>query len=234
MTNARWRSGAWIWNRKLGSQVPLDLEFRDAAGRTVALKEYFGRRPVILILVYYSCEDLCPLVLEGLVQSLRPLAFNIGDQFDVVTVKLRFPGHPCLGGGEKERCLKQYGRPGAADGWHFLTGDETAIRRLTEAVGFRYNYESDRDRFGHAAGIVLLTPAGQGRALFLRHRVFAAGFASGPDRSFRQQNRFAHRSAFALLLSLRSCHRKVQFADHEYHPSRWRRPPCSRSPLLCA
>ena len=89
--------------QKLGAQVPLDLEFRDEAGRTVRLKEYFGRRPVILSLVYYSCEDLCPLVLDALVRSLRPLAFNIGDQFDVITVKLRCPRHARLGGGKKER-----------------------------------------------------------------------------------------------------------------------------------
>jgi protein SCO1/2 len=147
--------------QKLGSQVPLDVEFRDAAGRTVKLNDYFGRRPVILSLVYYSCEDLCPLVLEGLVRSLRPLTFNIGDQFDVVTLSFDARDTPALAAAKKSDALKQYARPGAAEGWHFLTGDETAIRRLTEAVGFRYNYESDKDRFGHASGIILLTPEGQ-------------------------------------------------------------------------
>jgi protein SCO1/2 len=147
--------------QKLGTQVPLDLEFRDEAGRTVRLKEYFGRRPVILSLVYYSCEDLCPLVLEGLVRSLRPLAFNISDQFDVVTLSFDSRDTPALAAAKKSDAVKQYSRPGAGDGWHFLTGDEAAIRRLTEAVGFRYNYESDKDRFGHAAGIMLLTPAGK-------------------------------------------------------------------------
>ena len=141
--------------------MPLDLEFRDEAGRTVRLKEYFGRRPVILSLVYFSCENLCPLVLEGLVKSLRPLAFNIGDQFDVITLSFDSRDTPALAAAKKSAAIKQYSRPGAADGWHFLTGDETAIRRLTEAVGFRYAYESDKEeRFGHAAGIILLTPAG--------------------------------------------------------------------------
>jgi protein SCO1/2 len=145
--------------QRLGTQVPLDLEFRDEAGRTARLKKYFGRRPVILSLVYHSCEDLCPLVLEGLVKSLRPLAFNIGDQFDVVTLSFDSRDTPALAAAKKSAAVKQYSRPGAADGWHFLTGDETAIRRLTEAVGFHYSYESDK-RFGHAAGIILLTPAG--------------------------------------------------------------------------
>ena len=152
--------------QKLGSQVPLDLEFRDAAGRTVKLNDYFGRRPVILNLVYYSCEDLCPLVLEGLVKSLRPLAFNIGDQFHVITLSFDSRDTPALAAAKKSAAIKQYSRPGAADGWHFLTGDETAIRRLTEAVGFRYNYESDKDRFGHASGIILLTPEGKAARYF--------------------------------------------------------------------
>ncbi len=147
--------------QKLGSQVPLDLEFRDAAGKTIKLGEYFGRRAVILSLVYYSCEDLCPLVLEGLVRSLRPLTFNIGDQFDVVTLSFDARDTAALAAAKKSDALKEYARPGAAEGWHFLTGDETSIRRLTEAVGFRYNYESDKDRFGHASGIILLTLEGK-------------------------------------------------------------------------
>jgi protein SCO1 len=147
--------------QKLGAQVPLDVEFRDEAGKTVSLKEYFGRRPVILSLVYYSCQDLCPLVLDGLVRSLRPLSFPIGDQFDVITLSFDPRDTPALAAAKKSDSVKQYSRPGAGDGWHFLTGDENAIRRLTEAVGFRYNYESDKDRFGHATGIILLTPDGK-------------------------------------------------------------------------
>jgi protein SCO1/2 len=147
--------------QRLGTQVPLDLEFRDDAGRMVRLKEYFGRRPVILSLVYYSCQDLCPLVLEGLVRSLRPLAFNINDQFDIITFSFDSHDTPALAAAKKSDAVKQYSRPGAGDGWHFLTGDEAAIRDLTQAVGFRYNYESDKDRFAHAAGIILLTPAGK-------------------------------------------------------------------------
>ena len=147
--------------QKLGAQVPLDAEFRDEAGRTVRLKDYFGRRPVILSLVYYSCEDLCPLVLDGLVRSLRPLSFSIGNEFDVLTVSFDARDTPALAAAKKSDAVKRYSRPGAGEGWHFLTGDETTVQRLTEAVGFRYNYESDKDRFGHATGIMLLTPAGK-------------------------------------------------------------------------
>jgi protein SCO1/2 len=147
--------------QKLGAQVPLDVEFRDEAGRTVTLKDYFGRRPLILSLVYYSCQDLCPLTLDGLLRGMRPLSFNMGDQFDVLTVSFDPRDTPALAAAKKNDFLKQYSRPGAEKGWHFLTGDETAIRSLTEAVGFRYNYESENDRFGHATGIILLTPDGK-------------------------------------------------------------------------
>ena len=146
--------------QKLGAQVPLDVKFRDEMGRAVALKQYFGRRPVILSFVYYSSEDLCPLVLDGLVRSLRPLSFNIGDQFDVLTVSFDARDTPALAAAKKRDFVKQYSRPGAEQGWHFLTGDESAIKHLTEAAGFRFNYESERDRFGHATGIILLTPGG--------------------------------------------------------------------------
>ena len=147
--------------QKLGAQVPLDVEFRDEAGRTVTLKDYFGRRPLILSLVYYSCQDLCPLTLDGLVRGMRPLSFNIGDQFDVLTVSFDPRDTSALAAAKKNNFVKQYSRPGAEKGWNFLTGDETAIRRLTEAVGFRYNYESETGRFGHATGIMLLTPDGK-------------------------------------------------------------------------
>ena len=147
--------------QKLGAQLPLDAGFRDETGRTVKLKDYFGRRPVILAFVYYNCQDLCPLVLDGLVRSMRPLSFDIGDQFDVVTVSFDPRDTPALAAAKKSDYVKQYSRPGAGEGWHFLTGDEKSIQRLTEAVGFRYNYERDQDRFGHATGIVLLTPGGK-------------------------------------------------------------------------
>ena len=146
--------------QKLGVQLPLDVTLRDETGRTVALKQYFGRRPLILTFVYYGCEELCPLVLDGLVRSLRPLSFNIGDEFDVLTVSFDARDTPALAAAKKRDFVKQYSRSGAEEGWHFLTGDEAAIERLTEAAGFRFNYEIEKNRFGHATGIILLTPGG--------------------------------------------------------------------------
>ncbi|MBI4528567.1 MAG: SCO family protein [Deltaproteobacteria bacterium] len=147
--------------QKLGAQLPLDLRFRDEEGRTVRLEELLGRRPVILSLVYYSCQELCPLLLDGLLRALRPLSFDIGQQFDVVTVSFDPRDTPGSAAAKKADFVKRYSRAGAEDGWHFLTGDQDAIQRLTEAVGFRYNYETEKDRFGHATGIILVTPQGR-------------------------------------------------------------------------
>jgi protein SCO1/2 len=127
----------------------------------VQLGDYLGRKPVILTLNYYECPMLCPLVLEGLVRSLRALSFAIGEQFDVVTVSIN-PGETAtLAAATKARYIRDYGRPNAAAAWHFLTGDEASIRQLTQAVGFRYAYDSGKDQYAHAAGIMVLTMQGR-------------------------------------------------------------------------
>jgi protein SCO1 len=153
--------GAIAFEQRLNEPLPLDLAFRDEAGAAVRLGDYFGYKPVILTLNYYQCPMLCSLVLEGLARSLRVLAFTAGEQFEVVTVSIN-PGETAmLAAAAKARYIRDYGRPGAADGWHFLTGEAPAIARLTEAVGFRYGYDADKDQYAHAAGLVVLTPQGK-------------------------------------------------------------------------
>ncbi|HEX9445100.1 MAG TPA: SCO family protein [Candidatus Binatia bacterium] len=147
--------------QRLGAEAPLDAEFRDESGRAVRLGDYFGDRPVVLAFSYYRCQDLCPLVLDGLLRTLRALSFSAGNQFNVLTVSIDPRDTPALAAAKKADLIKRYARSGAESGWHFLTGEEAAIRRLSEAAGFRYNYESERDRYGHAAGIMLLTPQGR-------------------------------------------------------------------------
>ncbi len=149
------------FEQRLGKQVPLDLQFRDETGKVVHLGDYFGKKPVILTLVYYTCQDLCPLLLDGLVRTLRPLSFDIGKQFNVVTVSFDPRDTPQLAAAKKQDFIQRYGRPGAARGWHFLTGQSPAIRRLTNAVGFRYTYDAQTQEFGHATGVMLLTPGGK-------------------------------------------------------------------------
>lgn len=146
--------------QKLGQRIPLDLEFLDENGSRARLGNYFGKRPVVLNFVYYGCEDLCPLLTTGLTRALRGLNFAAGNEFSVLTVSFDPKDTPQLAAAQKARAVERYGRPGAAQGWHFLTGGQAAILSLTQAVGFRFNADEISSRYGHAAGIVVLTPEG--------------------------------------------------------------------------
>ena len=149
------------FEQQLNEQVPLHLALHDEAGNAVQLGDYLGQKPVILTLNYYECPMLCPLVLEGLLHSLRVLSFTIGEQFDIVTVSINPGETAALAAATKARYVRDYGRLGAAAGWHFLTGDEASIQRLTQAVGFRYAYDAAKAQYAHAAGIMVLTPQGR-------------------------------------------------------------------------
>ena len=148
-------------DQKLNNQIPLDLVFREETGSAVRLGQYFGQKPVILVLAYYDCPMLCTLVLNGLLHSLKELKFNVGQQFEVVTVSFDPTEKPPLAAAKKAIYVGIYGRPGAAAGWHFLTGDDPSIRQLTQAVGFHYNYDAQTKQYVHATGIIVLTPQGR-------------------------------------------------------------------------
>jgi protein SCO1/2 len=148
-------------DQRLNEQLPLDIELRDESGRLVKLEEYFGSRPVILSLVYHECPMLCSEVLNGLLSSLRVLKFDLGREFDVLTVSFNPREDSALAKSVKESYLKRYKRSGAEAGWHFLTGDQASIDRLTRAVGFRYTYDSQKNLYAHASGIMVLTPHGR-------------------------------------------------------------------------
>ena len=148
------------FEQRLGAQLPLQLRFRDEADREVRLGDYFGTTPVILTLAYHRCENLCPLVLNGLVQTLRTLSFAVGEHFQVITLRIEPRDSAALGAERKAHYVGEYGRPGAARGWHFLTGDLEAIQQLAQAAGFRYTYDAASEQFAHASGLVLLTPQG--------------------------------------------------------------------------
>ena len=149
-------------DQNLNSQIPLDLEFRDEKGRAVRLNEYFSkRRPVILSLVYYNCPMLCTQVLNGLLRSLKEQSLNPGKDFEVVTLSIDPTEKPVLASAKHDLYTGIYARPGAAEGWHFLTGEEAQIRQLAHALGFRYAYDPASKQFAHASAIFVLTPDGK-------------------------------------------------------------------------
>lgn len=147
-------------DQKIGTALPLDAEFRDEHGKTVRLGDYFGAKPVLLVPAYYDCPMLCGLVLNGVTSTLRALSFGVGDDFTVVTFSFDPTETSEQAAAKKESILREYRRPAADAGWHFLTGDEAAIKRLTDAIGFRYAKDPKTGEYAHASGVVVATPDG--------------------------------------------------------------------------
>jgi len=145
----------------LEAQVPPDLGFRDETGQAVKLGSYFGKKPLILNLVYYNCTMLCGEALAGLTSAMRLLKFDVGSEFEVVTVSFDPRETPEVAAEKKKDYVKRYGRLGAEKGWHFLTGSAESINALTKAVGFQYQYDAKSNQFAHATAIMVLTPGGR-------------------------------------------------------------------------
>jgi protein SCO1/2 len=148
--------------QNLNAQLPMDLMLRDESGNVVRLGQYFNHgRPVLLNFMYYRCPMLCPMVMDGIANGLTELRFDIGKEFDVVTVSMDPRDTPEQATAKKETYVKRYGRFGAANGWHFLTGPESAIKKLTNTVGFQYAYDIKMDQFAHGAVLIAVTPQGK-------------------------------------------------------------------------
>src|SRR6185503_12712731 len=147
--------------QRIGAQLPLDTPMHDETGRAVTLRDYFGTtQPVVLVPAYYRCPQLCGLVQNGIASALRGLPLDVGRDFQVVTFSFDPSEGSELAARKKAAMLDAYRRQGADAGFHFLTGDADAVRRLTDAIGFRYAYDESRREFAHASGIVVATPGG--------------------------------------------------------------------------
>ena len=147
--------------QRLNEQVPPELTFRDETGRTVKLGDYFAGKPLILNLVYYKCPMLCSEVLAGLTSALKPMKFEVGKDFGVLTISFDPRETPQDATASKAEYLKRYGHPGAEQGWHFLTGPKESIDALTHAAGFQYEYNQQTGQFAHTTAIMVLTPQGR-------------------------------------------------------------------------
>jgi protein SCO1/2 len=148
--------------QNLNHQVPLDLVFRDEFGRSLPLSTYFsGHKPVVLALVYYTCPMLCNLVLTGVATSLRAISLDPGRDFEVVAVSFDPRDTPEIAAAKRANYLQRYRRPDTANGWHFLTGNEAAIKALASAVGFRYKLDPATGQYAHASAMMILTPEGK-------------------------------------------------------------------------
>jgi protein SCO1/2 len=147
--------------QRLDAQLPLDAVFTDESGRSAVLANYFGRVPVLVVPVYFDCPMLCSETINGLVRALRPISFDAGRQFRVVVLSFNPNDTPTAAAAKKKIVVERYGRPDGAAGWTFLTGDDANIRRVTDALGFHFSYDTELKQYAHSTGFVVATPQGR-------------------------------------------------------------------------
>lgn len=149
------------FEQKLNNQVPLDLVFRDESGRRAPLSAFMNGKPTIISMIYYRCSQLCFLDSDELARSMKNLKFTAGKEFQVITVSVEPKDTPEMADTLKKEYVKKYGRPEAADGWHFLVGEKKSIDRLADAIGYHYAYDPKQNDYAHPDGITILTPEGR-------------------------------------------------------------------------
>jgi protein SCO1 len=147
--------------QNLNAQIPPDLPFRDETGKSVRIGDYFGKKPIVLSLVYFDCPALCTEVLNGELRTMKAMSLDLGKDFEAITVSFEPKDTPALAKAKRDVYAGQYGRPGAVDHWHFLTGEQQSIDALTNATGFQYAYDPSIRQYAHAAAILVLTPEGR-------------------------------------------------------------------------
>lgn len=145
----------------LDEQVPLDSVFTDEEGRQVQLAQYFGKRPVVLVMVFYECPMLCTEILNGTLRLMQELEFTVGNEYEVVTISIDPREGPVDAMAKKNQYLRRYNREGTFGSWHFLTGQEPEIRRVADSIGYKYFWDEKSAQYVHASGITVLTPTGR-------------------------------------------------------------------------
>jgi len=148
-------------DQKLNSQIPLNLPFVDSTGKSVVLSDYFGKRPVVLALVYYTCPMMCPETLAGMTNVFKDTSLKMGKDYEVVTVSFNPSETPQIAAAAKQEWLGRLGNPDAQNAWHFLTGTPDSINKLTDAAGFRYRWDPQTKQYNHATAIMVVTPQGR-------------------------------------------------------------------------
>ena len=149
------------FDQHIDQRIPLDVPFRDENGRAVQIGDYFGKRPVVLVFAYYDCPMLCTQVMNGLSSALNVLSLEPGRDFEIVTVSFNPHDTPETARTKKTVYMDRYKNPRAPAAWHFLSGDEPSIARLTTAAGFRYAWDADTKQYAHPTGVIVLTPDGR-------------------------------------------------------------------------
>ncbi len=149
------------FDQKLDAQLPLDAEFKDHDGNAITLGKVFGQGPVVLAMAYARCPNMCTVVYRETFQALEKVRFNVPDAYRVVFISID-PNEKTAAAAKKRRTyLKTYKREDLDKGTFFLTGEESQIRRVADAMGFSYRYDEKTNQYVHPSGIIVATPKGR-------------------------------------------------------------------------
>jgi protein SCO1/2 len=155
-------------DQKIGTQIPLETPFIDENGKDVRLGDYFTDKPVALVMIQLRCTMLCTEEMQVLMNSLRAMKFTPGKEFNLLIVSIDPREKPEISAAQKEAYVTSLARPGAENGWHFLTGSKQSIDKLAGAVGYHYVYDKTTDQFAHPDGVMIATPTGKLSRYFVR------------------------------------------------------------------
>jgi protein SCO1 len=147
--------------QKPGQRIPLDVAVTDESGKPAMLRQYFGRKPVVLMLIFYKCYGICAREFAGMVGTLSKLKPTVGDDFDIVTVSIDPTETPAMAAEKKKEVIAQYGRPKAAAAWRFLVAPKASLQVLTTAVGYKYTFDPTTHRIAHPAVATVMTADGR-------------------------------------------------------------------------
>jgi protein SCO1 len=155
----------------LGAKIPLGLTFTDSTGQQITLDSIFKRnRPVILQLGYFDCPMICDVVSKEIMESVKDLTLELGKDYDIIYLSVNPRERWELGQEKKRNYIEIYNKPGAAEGWHFLVGQENNIQQLADAVGFGFRKVEGKEEWSHPPMIVVLTGTGQISRYFYGNR----------------------------------------------------------------
>jgi len=136
--------------------------FVDARGRRTSLRALFdGTHPVVLVLAYYECPQLCSLVLDGTVAAMQQLdrqGFRLGREYRVATISFDASERIDQAARKQASVLARLGHPDAD--WPFLVGDATSVAALTRQLGFGWLRDPATGALAHTAVVFVLTPEG--------------------------------------------------------------------------
>ena len=148
------------FEQRIGEQLPLDTPFIDSSGTPCRLGDFFHGKPVVLFFGYARCPQLCSIITDGTTRVLRRLVPTAGKDYQIVHISIDPTESPLDSKSAEDLAVRRYGRTGAEEGWHYLTGTKAAIARVTDAAGFHFLYDSRSKLYAHASGFLIATPTG--------------------------------------------------------------------------